>query len=171
MVNTTSPKFTREELVERAFLRIARNVHHMWEETGSSDTRLFLEPLIPDDFVIVGQSRAGGSHKEHVVPRVEICRKCHEMFSNGDSIETVAVFIRKFLKVVKIAKEEQEKLDKGCNLNLRQRMSDGWSFENGDAFERLRKANIQFDLFADLAQPIIPPDVAHETAQAGEFKR
>ena len=48
MVNETSTKFTKEELIERAFLRIARNVHDMWEETGHSDTRLFMEPLIPD---------------------------------------------------------------------------------------------------------------------------
>jgi hypothetical protein len=55
MVNAVSPKFTREELIQRAFLRIARNVRDMWEESGSSDTRLFMEPLIPDSFVIVGQ--------------------------------------------------------------------------------------------------------------------
>lgn len=166
MVNTTSPKFTREELVQRAFLRIARNVHHMWEETGNSDTRLFIEPLIPNEFVIVGQSKAGGSHKEHVVPRVEICRRCHEMFANGDSIETVAAFIRKFLKVVKISKEEQEKLDKGCHLNLRQRMPDGWSFENGDVFERLRKADILFDFFPDSAQPGVPAELRQNAGEA-----
>jgi hypothetical protein len=154
MVNETSPKFTREELIQRAFLRIARNVHDMWEETGNSDTRLFMEPLIPDSFVIVGQSKAGGDHKEHVVPRVVICKKCHEMFANGESIEAVAVFIRKFLKFVRISKAEQVKLDKKLdNLNLRQRMPDGWSFESGDVFQRLRLADIDFDLFPDNAHP------------------
>jgi hypothetical protein len=145
MVNSTSPTFTEEELIERAFLRIAWNIHHMWEETGRSDTRLLIEPLIPDVFVIVGQSKTGGTHKEHVVPRVKILEKCHDMFANGNSIETVAAFIRMFLKVVKISKEEQERLDKGINCNLRQKMPDGWSFENGDVFERLKSAEIEFD--------------------------
>jgi hypothetical protein len=86
MVNTISPKFTREELIQRAFLRISRNVHDMWEETCNSDTRLFVEPLIPDSFVIVGHSKAGGDHKEHVVPRVVIKDKCHEMFADDKSI-------------------------------------------------------------------------------------
>jgi hypothetical protein len=147
MVNETSPKFSREELIQRAFLRIARNVHD--KETGRSDTRLFLEPLIPRSFVIVGQSKAGGYYKEHVVPRVVILKKCHEMFANGESIEAVAEFIRKFLKVVLISNAEQEKVD----LNIKQKMPDGWSFESGDVFQRLRSADIDFDLFPDDAHP------------------
>jgi hypothetical protein len=153
MVNATSSKFTREELIQRAFLRISRNVHDMWEETGNSDTRLFVEPLIPDSFVIIGHSKAGRDHKEHAVPRVVIKDKCHEMFSDKKSIEDVAVFIRKFLKFVLISRAEQEKLDKGCNLNLKGKMPDGWSFESGDVFHRLRLAEIDFDFSQDGAHP------------------
>lgn len=145
MVNSTSEKFTRDQLIKRAFLRIARNVYDMWEETGHSDTRLFMEPLIPDDFVIVGQSKAGANHKEHVVPRVVICKKCHEMFHDGASIEEVAAFIEKFLKIVKISRDEQKSLDKGNQHNLRQKMPDGWSFEEGDIFARLKIAEIEFN--------------------------
>ena len=84
------------------------------------------------------------------MPRVVICKKCHEMFASGASIEAVAVFIRKFLKVVLISEAEQAKLDKGCS---RQHMPDVWSFESGDVFQRLRLADIDFDLFPDDAHP------------------
>jgi hypothetical protein len=148
MVNVASEKYSYEEMLQRAFLRVSWNVHHMWQETGSSDTRLFLEPLIPNKFVIVGQSKKGGTYKEHVVPRILICTQCHSMFENGESIETVAEFIRKFLKIVLITKEEQELLDRGKNLNLRQEMPDGWTFQHGCEFERLKVAGIEFDLFS-----------------------
>jgi hypothetical protein len=86
MVSDTPTNFTREEMIHRAFLRIARNIHDLWEETGHSDTRLFLEPLIPRSFVIVGQSKAGGYYNEHVVPRVVILKnvmKCLPMASQS----------------------------------------------------------------------------------------
>jgi hypothetical protein len=143
------PIYTEEQLIQRAFLRVARNIRDIYEENRNSDTRLFIEPFIPNRFVIVGQSKAGREHMEHVVPCLVIRDKCHEMFDKHESVEAVAVFIRKFLKVVWISKAEQAKLDKGCNLNLRQRMPDGWTFENGDVFERLRLADIDFDLIPD----------------------
>lgn len=149
MVNATSTKFTHEEMLERAFQRIAWNVKHMWEETGSSDTRLFFEPMIPDFFVIVGQSSSGGKYKEHIVPRVVICEQCHALFKNGASIDEVARFIRKYLKIVLISKEERDRLDKNENLNLRQRMPDGWSFDCDSEFARLHTVGISYVLFPD----------------------
>lgn len=148
MVNSRSSRFTDEEMIERAFYRIAWNVKHMWEETGKSDTRLFNEPIIPDKFVIVGGTKNTREHKEHVVPRVTICKKCHEMFDNGHTVEDVAKFIRKFLKIVFISKEEQKHLDKRVGLNLRQRMPEGWEFETGCPFERLTVGKIEYELYA-----------------------
>ncbi len=148
MVNVASEKFSKEEMLGRAFQRIAWNVKHMWEETGSSDTRLFMEPIIPDSFLIVGQSKSGGTHKEHIVPRVVICYQCHRMFERGDSIDDVAKFIRKYLKIVLVSKDEQDRLNKKANLNLRQRMPDGWTFEIGCEFERLKIAGVEYDIFS-----------------------
>ncbi len=147
MVSTVSEKYSNEEMLQRTFYRIAWNVHHMWEETGHSDTRLFMEPIVHDKFVTVGQSISGGTYKEHVVPRVMICTQCHLMFDNGESISTVADFIRKFLKIVLISKDEQNRLDKKINLNLRQKMPNGWTFENGCEFERLKVAGIEYQLY------------------------
>ncbi len=101
-----------------------------WEESGS---HLFMEPLIPDSFVIVGrskavgQSKADGGCREHVVPRLAICINCHEMFAIGKSIEAVAAFIRKFLKIVLVTKDEQVKINmKANNHNNRDYMPVGW---------------------------------------------
>ena len=154
MVNATAEKFTNEEMLERAFHRIAWNVRHMWEETGHSDTRLFIEPIIPDAFVIVGKSISGGEHRDHVVPRVFLCHKCHSMYEQGATVEDVAQVIRKFLKVVLISKEEKNILDKKENLNLKERMPDGWTFESGSPFERLHIANIEFELFNTKASTV-----------------
>ena len=148
MVNATSEKFSKAEMLDRAFQRVAWNVKHMWEETGNSDTRLFIEPIISDQFVIVGQSKRGGMRKEHIVPRVVICDQCHRMFERDSSVEDVAKFIRKFLKIILVSKDEQDILDKKVNLNLKQRMPDGWTFETGCEFERLKVAGIEYDLYS-----------------------
>jgi hypothetical protein len=135
--------FTDDELIERAFHRAATVMFGMWEETGNSDTRLLLPPLIPDKFVIVGESFNGKEHREHVIPRNVICYKCHEMFEEGLSIDDVASFIRKHLLIVFISREEQHRLDSGKELNLRQRMPDGWSFGCGNLYARFEAANIK----------------------------
>ena len=44
--------FTQEELIDRAFHRAAYVMKGMWEEYGSSDTRLLMPPLIPDEYVL-----------------------------------------------------------------------------------------------------------------------
>lgn len=135
--------FSEEELIQRAFFRVASVMFGMWEEKGSSDTRLLLSPLIPDAFMAVGESVAGKEYREHVIPRNVICYQCHKMFEEGSSVETVANFVRKHLRIVYISREEQEKLDKGNQLNLRQRMPDGWSFDSGDLYARFNAAGIK----------------------------
>lgn len=139
--------FSRDDLIDRAFLRVAMMMHGMWEEKGSSDTRLLENWLIPDDFVTVGESLAGTDHREHVVPRMMLCEKAHAMFRDGASIEDVASFLRRFLKIVLISRAEQQRLDNKDQLNLRQKMPDGWSFESGDVFARLAAADIKFRLY------------------------
>jgi hypothetical protein len=145
VVNAVSKKHSQEELMERAYYRIAWNIHHMWSETGHSDTRLFQEPLIPDKFVVVGKSTKGTDRKEHVVPRRELCVECHRMFEEGASIEEVSFVISKYLKIVLISKEEQDYLDH--QLKLKQTMPAGWSFKDGNPFQRLEHANIEYELF------------------------
>lgn len=142
MVNLVSKKFSKQQMKKRAFERVAWNIYHMWEETGCSDTRLLIEPLIPDSFVLHGYSDKGAERREHLVPRVMICRQAHEMFNNGHSITDVAAMIEKYLKVVLISKEEKNLLDH--ELRLKVTMPEGWFFENGNIDERLKVAGITY---------------------------
>lgn len=136
------PRFSNEELAQRAFHRVAFVMRHMWEEKGSSDTRLLLPPLIPDELVIVGESVSGREHREHVIPRKVICDRCHEMLNAGASIDDVAAFIRNHLKIVRISEQEKQRLDSGKELNLRQKMPSDWQFESGNLYARLHKADV-----------------------------
>ena len=68
MVNITSDRYNDDKMKERSFYRIAWNIHHMWEETGSSDSRLFMEPIVPDQFVVVGQSVNGEGGVARALP-------------------------------------------------------------------------------------------------------
>jgi hypothetical protein len=142
--------FTAAELRGRVFQRVAYVMHHMWEENGRSDTRLLDEPLIPDKYVVVGESTRGAECREHVIPRLVLCDECLAMFSRGESIEDVAKFLQENLKIVRITRDERHLLDSNSQLNLRQRMPDGWSFSNGDPLARLKQANIEIHKPSDI---------------------
>lgn len=146
MVNSVSEKYTKDQLFDRACYRIAWNIRHMWEETGCSDTRLFLEPLIPEKFVVVGRSKKGADRKEHIVPRRVLCIESHKMFESGSTIEDVASFIKKHLKIVLISKDEQEHLD--YKLKLKQTMPEDWLPEHENPFQRIDVANIDYEILA-----------------------
>lgn len=80
--------FSKAERHARACLRAARVMREFWEEKGSSDTRLLLEPLVPEELVLVGESLNGFEHKEHVVPSLVICQLYHEIFECGGNEPT-----------------------------------------------------------------------------------
>ena len=64
------------------------------------------------------------------------------MFDQGKSIEEAAALIEKFLRIVQITKAEQFHIDH--RLNLESTMPDGWTFDSGDVYARLRAANVEF---------------------------
>ena len=145
MPNELVSQFSREEKINGEFMRIARNVYDMWKETGNSDIRLFQEQIFPYSWICVGSKRVPanqGTHYEYVVPIALIRDECHKMFCNGKTIKNVAIFLCRFLRVVCLSTAQKEKIDIECNL--KQRMPDGWSFESGDVFVRLRLADIKF---------------------------
>jgi hypothetical protein len=140
-------RFTETELLERATLRVAMHIRGLWEERGSSDTRLLEALFIPDSLTTVGRSRTfnGKGRREHVVPRLVIIDACHEMLKSGASDETIARFIRDHVKIVQISPEECERLDRSDQLGLRQKMPNGWK-PGDDVFARLEAAGIEWDL-------------------------
>lgn len=137
--STVMPKFTQDELIERAFLRLARVLYEQWEEFGGGDTRLF-DWLIHPDYVYVGTSLKGGEYREHLVPRAIIRDECLKLFDSGVSVEEVAKSIRVNLKVAKISKQEAKHID--WELGLRTTMPNGWTYASGDYMARLRAGNV-----------------------------
>jgi hypothetical protein len=146
--------YTRDELWERASLRAAMHIRGLWEEKGSSDTRLLEALFLPDAFTVVGRSRAYvvPGRREHVVPRVVVVGECHLMLERGETDAAIAAFIREHVKVVLVSKEECERMDRRDQLGLRQAMPAGWKFGD-DVFARLAAAGIEWDPIVPLEGP------------------
>lgn len=129
MKNPIKQQFTDEERVRRAFNRLATILAEQWEEgkEGSEwgHTRIF-ETIIPEDFVRAGDSQDGIDHREHAVPCAVLLVESYNMFNAGQTVADVSEFLRQNLKIYRISKREQEKLDSKSGLNLKQTMPDGW---------------------------------------------
>ena len=134
-------KFTHAELKHRAMMRVARILYERWEESGTADTRLFEEALVPKEFTHVGTSTKGGEHNEHLVPRALLRDICMKEFDRGRPIEEVAETISSLLKTADITQEEARRLDH--ELQLRTEMPKGWDWQSGDYMARLRCAGIK----------------------------
>ncbi|WP_421739979.1 hypothetical protein [Caulobacter sp.] len=120
------------------------HIRGLWEEKGSSDTRLLEALLIPDELTVVGRSYAeNATRREHVVPRLVIVKECHQMLEREQSDEALAKLIRDNTRIVLISKEESERLDRVDQTNHRQTMPAGWKFGD-DPFARLKKAEIEW---------------------------
>lgn len=153
-------EYTRTERLERASLRAAMHIRGLWEEKGSSDTRLLEGLLLPDDLVVAGRSRAwtGVGRREHVVPRKVVIDECHRLLAQGEDDAVIAALIRDHVRIVLITREECDRLDRRDALGLRQRMPEGWRFGD-DIHARLTAAGILWDPIAPDATPLAPPRV------------
>ena len=136
-------EYAFEERYQRACLRAAMNIRGLWEEKGSSDTRLIEGLLLPDEFTVVGQSHAFDTkgRREHVIPRLVVIKEVHDMLERGATDAQIAAFIRDHVKIVRISDEECLRLDRKDQLDLRQRMPMGWAFGD-DIYARLSAADI-----------------------------
>jgi len=150
-------RFTYDELRQRAFERAAWVLRHFWEEQQDDEkrearvhTRIF-DPLIHQGYINVGKSRKGGGHIEHLVPCVMLRDQAFQLFWKqrdagrdiAEAEKAVAEMLGRFLRVAHISSEEAHHLDHV--LGLKERMPDGWSFENGSVMARLVVANIELE--------------------------
>lgn len=138
-------KFTKEEWKRKMCMRAAQIMHDNFENGSSGIHSRIFEVLIPDDVVLVGESLKGNTYREHVVPCCLIRDECWKMFKGDASIEDVAVAIERHIAIVRITFEEAEYLDK--SLRLKNTMPNGWEFNKGDIYARLKEAGIEFHLY------------------------
>jgi len=140
-------RFTDEELKERSFYRVAWVLRHFWEEQQDDPkrearvhSRLF-DTLVHAPLILIGKSKKGGGHIEHVVPCALIRDQAFHMFHSGKSIEDVAAMIGRLLRVAHITRDEAKLLDH--ELKLKTTMPADWDFETGSIMRRLEVANIE----------------------------
>jgi len=142
--------YKKPELKERALRRAALVLYEQWEEFGGGDTRILDHWMIPNQYVEVGSSLKGKGYREHVVPRKVIRDECLTVFEDTLDqdkelvIDKAAKLIGELLYIIHITKEEANHVD--IVQGLKQKMPQGWKYEDGDVFARLKKASIEFEL-------------------------
>lgn len=139
----------KTESVHRASLLLVKHFKDCVERGGKGfHTRIFSHFLHPEtDFVGAGQSRevADGdpSHPEHVVPCSVLIDESARLINEGVDEERIARLLSKHWKVALISKEQARYMDSKDGLNMKNAMPDGWCFEEGDTYARLRLAGIE----------------------------
>jgi hypothetical protein len=142
-------RFYQPEDGDNNFLFIAKTFRLMYElkPLGSPWSRLLIGDAL-DKLVYAGISIAGkvqqqtgkNPYREHAVPMDWITVKIFEMLEAGASDEDIVQMIKRNLKLVLIADQEQDTLDN--KLGLRTTMPDGFK-DGDDPLIRIKFGNIQ----------------------------
>ena len=83
-------------------------------------------------------------HPEHIVPCAVLVKECFRLIKEQKhSDEEIAKLLQKHWKIATISKAEAKILD--SELRLKSKMPQGWRFEDGDTFARLKLAGIKID--------------------------
>lgn len=143
------------ESVYRASLLLVKHFKDCLERDGKGfHSRIFNYFLHPEvHFVGVGRSQAvidgDPEHPEHVVPCAVLIDEACRLINQGVPETEIARLMSKHWKIAFISKEQAARLDSKNGLNLKNRMPEGWCFENGDTYERLNLAKIELLPLAD----------------------
>lgn len=133
-------------IVPRTCKLLVSHFRHCLEYGSGSHSRIFEHMLHPEtQFVFAGKSvsvnKDTPTHPEHVVPCAFMINECKRLIKEGVPDELIASLLEKHWKVALISKEEQRRLD--YDIGLKSTMPEGWRFEDGDTFARLKQANIE----------------------------
>lgn len=147
------------ESVYRASLLLVQHFKDCLERDGKGfNSRVFSHFLHPElDFVGVGRSQEviNGEpvHPEHVVPCAVLIKEASRLIQKGTPDTEVACLMSKHWKIALISKKQADYLDSKDGLNLKHTMPDGWCFETGDTYERLKMAGIELLPLSNETQP------------------
>lgn len=160
MENKVVNNFRNEnhDIVKLTCLLLVRHFRNLIESDSNNlgygfNTRIFSHILHPEkNFVFSGWSEKvtdeAPIHPEHVVPCATLILECKRLIRAGmHSDEQIASLLQKHWKLAFITKNEQRFLD--FDLGYKSIMPEGWSFENGDTFERFHRANIVIRRYSD----------------------
>jgi hypothetical protein len=140
--------FTNEQILYRTCETLVRLFRNQFEEERPAvHTRIFNYVIHPEArYVHCGVSTSvtneSKNHPEHVVPCAVLINEVFRLFEESNLEDNdIAKLLQKHWKIVTITKEEANHID--STLKLKSKMPSGWTFENGDTFERLNLANIE----------------------------
>lgn len=139
---------TKEEVHYRA-CRVLISLFRDQIESGKNcvHSRIFNYVLHPEkDYVGCGvslEARAGDSlHNEHIVPCIVLIKECFRLIKEKNhSDDEIAKLLQKHWKIATISKNEAKQLD--SELKLKSKMPEGWRFEDGDTFARIKLAGVK----------------------------
>lgn len=137
-----------EESVLKAALLLVQHFEYCIQRGGNGNhSRIFSYILHPEkDYVAVGRSQevidSAKPHPEHVVPCATLIEESMRLIKEGMPKQEIAELIAKHWKIVYISKDQASYLDTKKGINMKYKMPDGWNFETGDTYARLKLANI-----------------------------
>jgi len=141
---------TKDEFVYNICLVYVQHMKVCIEYGSGWNTYLFSHLLNrkEENLISLGKSKEINDNSqtrlEHVVPRLVLLTETRRLINEKTlSDEKIACLLYKHWKVARITKEEQERLDLKSYLNLKEKMPEGWTFENGDTLARLKLADIK----------------------------
>ena len=138
-----------EESIYKTSLLLVEHFSYCIERGGKGiHSRIFSHMLHPEkDFIAVGQSKevleGAPVHPEHVVPCSTLISESFRLLKERTPKEEIAKLLSKHWKIVYISKEQANFLDTKMGLSLKHKMPEGWQFETGDSFARLKLAKIE----------------------------
>lgn len=140
----------KEKEVFKASLHLVRHFKDCLERERNGfpkgiHSRVFNFMLHPEgDFVGIGRSQAvidgAPAYPEHVVPCAKMIEECCRLIKSHVEENHIAMLLSKHWKIAYISKSQAAYID--FDLKLKNEMPKGWSFEDGETYERLNLAGI-----------------------------
>lgn len=151
-MNDTIKNQAKQEFVENTAFVLVQHLKNALEVRKKIGQKVgmhsrFMENMVhPEDFFLLcGESQevkdGHPKHREHIVPCVVLLNQSIDLIRKGKDLKYIAQLFAKHWKVAYISKAQQSHLD--GKLGLRTSMPQGWDFENGDTFARLKSAGIE----------------------------
>ena len=138
-----------EETVYKTALLLVEHFRDcMARDDRGINSRIFSHILHPEKhFITVGQSQevinGKDTHPEHVVPCATLIEESCRLIKEDVPDTKIAELLTKHWKIANISKDQANYLDTKNGLNLKYAMPEGWSFETGDTYARLKLAGIE----------------------------
>lgn len=109
--------FSRQQLRQRAFQRVANTLYSFWEEQKDScprsvavHSRLF-DTLVFNEYITMNRRSKDRSYPEHVVPCAYIRNLAFNMFWDGKEPADVAKMVERLLRIAYISTEQAKAID------------------------------------------------------------